>query len=398
MSRILPLGSSEPAGATTSAQKDRRSLQLPLKFAVIGCGAIGARHLAVLASEPTACIGAICDSDVSKCRHFSDAYGNVPYFTSYEDMLRESDAAVCNICTPHTLHAPMAVAAARAGKHVLVEKPMALSSWDAERMIAAAERHRVRLMVVKQNRYNAPVLATKAAIESGALGPILMVQCTVVWHRPDRYYSDSEWRGRADLDGGALWTQVSHFVDLMIWWCGDVVDATARLTLRKHDVEIEDCGTAQLRFAGGAIGTIFWTTCAPSRNVEGSITLVGRDGLVKIGGQYLNQIDHWDVRNIPAPLSTASPDTANVYGTYQGTSSNHHRVIADVVRDLRNGTAAVVDGREGLRTVRAIEMTYRNAKWLGEMAAYAEGRDYLRRRRLAGDARTGTVRHHRSAI
>jgi predicted dehydrogenase len=374
-----------------------KSVQLPVKFAVIGCGAIGARHLAVVAAEPTASIGALCDSDVVRCRHFSQAYGGVPYFRNYEDLLRESDATVCNICTPHALHAPMSIAAARAGKHVLVEKPMALSSRDAQCMIAAARRHHVRLMVVKQNRYNAPVEATKAAIEKGALGPILMVQCTVLWHRPDRYYSESDWRGRADLDGGALWTQVSHFIDLMIWWCGDVVDATARLALRTHDVEIEDCGTAQLRFSGGALGTIFWTTCAPSHNVEGSITLVGREGLVKIGGRYLNTIEHWDVGNIPAPASADSPDIANVYGSYQGTSSNHHRVIADVTRDLLNGTAAVVDGCEGLRTVRAIEMMYRNAEWWGLMAN-AEGRDYPRRGRLARDLRAGTVCHHRPAV
>jgi UDP-N-acetyl-2-amino-2-deoxyglucuronate dehydrogenase len=366
-----------------------------VKFAVIGCGAIGARHLAVVAAEPTARLAAICDTDLSRCRHLSQIYGNVPYFTKYEDLLRQSDAAVCNVCTPHALHAPIAIAAARAGKHVLVEKPMALSSRDAENMIAAAERHRVRLMVVKQNRYNAAVLATRTAIQKGALGPILMVQTNVLWHRPERYYTESPWRGRADLDGGALWTQVSHFVDLMIWWCGDVVDATAKLAVRKHDIAIEDCGTAQLRFAGGAMGTIFWTTCAPSRNIEGSITLVGRDGLVKIGGAYLNKIEQWDVRGIPTPSSSESTDAANEYGTYQGTSSNHPRVIADVVRDVLSGDTAVVDGREGLRTVRAIERIYGNAEWCWEHDA---GRGDLRRSDLAGELRARAVRDHRTAV
>jgi len=368
---------------------------LPLKFAVIGCGAIGARHLAVLAAEPSARLVAICDTDLARCKHFSQMYGNVPYFTSHEELLRHSDAAVCNVCTPHALHAPMAIAAARAGKHVLVEKPMALSSRDAERMIAAAQGHHVRLMVVKQNRYNAAVLAATAAIREGALGPILMVQTTVLWHRPERYYSQSPWRGRADLDGGALWTQVSHFVDLMIWWCGDVVDAAATLAVRTHEIEIEDCGTAQLRFAGGAIGTILWTTCAPSRNVEGSITLVGRDGLIKIGGGYLNQIEHWDISNTPAPSTSESTDTANEYGTYQGTSSNHHRVIADVVRDVVSGNTSVVDGREGLRTVRAIERIYGNAEWCWDDGAGCSG---LRRSDVAGELRGRPVRDHRTAV
>jgi predicted dehydrogenase len=340
-------------------------VQPPLKFAVIGCGAIGTRHLAVLAAERTAQLTAICDTDLSTCRQLSALYGDVPYFTRYEELLRHSDAAVCNVCTPHSLHAPIAIAAARAGKHVLVEKPMALTSRDAEGMIAAADRHRVRLMVVKQNRYNAAVLATEVAIRQEALGPILMVQCNVLWHRPEQYYAGSPWRGRATLDGGALWTQVSHFIDLMIWWCGDVVDTTCALATRAHDIEIEDCGTAQLRFTGGAIGTIVWTTCAPSRNVEGSITLLGRDGLIKIGGAYLNTIEHWDVRGVPAPAAAESLETPNVYATYQGTSSNHHRVIADVVRDVVRGNTSVVDGREGLRTVRAIERIYANAEWSG---------------------------------
>jgi UDP-N-acetyl-2-amino-2-deoxyglucuronate dehydrogenase len=370
-------------------------LQLPLNFAVIGCGAIGARHLAVLAAEPGARIAAVCDTDTSRGRHFSDMYGGVPYFTNYEELLRTSDAAICNICTPHTLHAPIAIAAARAGKHVLVEKPMALSSRDAERMIAAAERHHVRLMVVKQNRYNAAVQATRDAVRSGALGPILMVQCNVLWHRPERYYSESPWRGRRDLDGGALWTQVSHFIDLMIWWCGDVVDAASVLATKKHDIEIEDCGTAQLRFAGGALGTIFWTTCAPSRNVEGSITIVGRDGLIKIGGAYLNSIEHWDVRGMPTPTFAESTDAPNVYATYQGTSSNHHRVIADVVRDVVSGNRAVVDGREGLRTVRAIERIYGNADWCWDDDPRSID---FERRDLAGNLRARAVRDYRTAI
>ena len=370
-------------------------MHVPLKFAVIGCGAIGARHLAVLDADPGAHVAAVCDSDVSRCRHFSELYGGVPYFTNYEELLRSSDAAICNICTPHTLHAPIAIAAARAGRHVLVEKPMALSSRDAERMIGVAERHRVRLMVVKQNRYNAAVQATSDAVRSGALGPILMAQCNVLWHRPERYYTESPWRGRADLDGGALWTQVSHFVDLMIWWCGDVVDATCALTTRTHAIEIEDCGTAQVQFAGGALGTIFWTTSAPTRNVEGSITLIGRDGLIKIGGAYLNEIEQWDVRGVPAPAYGESSDAPNVYPTYQGTSSNHHRVIADVVRDVLSGETSVVDGREGLRTVRAIERIYAHAEWCCDTDRRPAD---SRRRELAGHLRSRAVRDYRTAI
>lgn len=333
-----------------------------VKFAVVGVGNIGARHLAVIDAEPRAALVGLCDIDAAKCRKFSGQYGDVPSHTDYADLLRHTDADVVSICTPHGLHARMSIEAAAAGRHVLVEKPMALTTADAHDMIAAAERHGTRLMVVKQNRFNVPIALAQRALQEGRLGRVFMAQVNVLWNRMDSYYSDSMWRGRKDLEGGALYTQVSHFLDLLIWWFGDVVDADAVLATRNHQIEIEDCGTAQLRFASGVLGSVFWTTCVYNQNYEGSITIIGEHGTIKIGGKYLNRIEHWDVRAYPLPDDVAFVDRPNDYGKYQGTSSNHDQVIGNVVRRLLNERSQVVEGDEGLKTIEAIELIYRNAR------------------------------------
>ncbi len=185
-----------------------------------------------------------------------------------------------------------------------------------------------------------------------------MAQCNVVWNRYDGYYAQSPWLGRRRFEGGALYTQVSHFLDLLIWICGDVVDAGGRIETKNHAIEIEDCGTAWLRFAGGTMGSLFWTTCAYNRNYEGSITLIGERGLVKIGGPYLNRIEHWDVEGFPLPDGIEWVDRPNAYGKYQGSSSNHDKVIDDVIRRINREDVRIVAGEEGLRTVRAIELIY----------------------------------------
>jgi len=331
-----------------------------VRFAVVGLGNIGSRHLAVLEAHPQAQIIALCDIELGKCRKFSTLYGGAPFFSEYEDLLGCTEVDVVSICTPHGLHAPMAIAALNAGKHVLVEKPMALTTGEAEAMISAAHQNGVRLMVVKQNRYNIPIALTKQALDAGKLGRIFITQCNVLWNRHENYYRESNWRGRKALEGGALYTQVSHFIDLMVWWFGDVVSATTQIATKNHAIEIEDCGTAQLQFASGVMGTLVWTTCVYNKNYEGSITIIGEKGTIKIGGQYLNKIEYWDVQAFPLPDDIQFVDKPNSYGKYQGTSSNHDKVIRDVIADLLSGQHIVVDGSEGLKTVRAIEMIYQS--------------------------------------
>src|SRR6185369_7010424 len=331
-------------------------------FAVVGCGSIGRRHLAVIDEESRAGLAAFCDSDPKVLDETARLYPGVPCFTDYGDMLRGVDFDVVNICTPHGLHAPMAIQAAQARRNALVEKPMALSPEDCNRMIEAARLNDVLLMVVKQNRFNVPIALTKMALDSGMMGRIFMVQCNVLWNRHDGYYNDSPWRGKKLLEGGALHTQASHFIDLMIWWFGDVTEAQARVETKNHSIEIEDCGTAQLQFASGVMGSLTWTTCVYNKNYEGSITIIGEHGTIKIGGQYLNKIEVWDVRSLPLPEDTAFTDKPNSYGKYQGTSSNHDKVIGSVVAALLHERHNVIEGDEGIRTIKAIDMIYSSAQ------------------------------------
>lgn len=335
---------------------------MKIKFAIIGCGAIGSRHAAVLDAEQRAEISALCDVDSNKTDKLCGLYSrSIPVYTDYKQMLSETDAEVVNICTPHGFHAEMAIAAARAGKHILVEKPMALATRDAEEMIKVARENNVHLMVVKQNRYNVPIALTKQALDSGRMGRIFMTQCNVLWNRHDEYYRESNWRGCKSLEGGALFTQASHFIDLLIWWFGDVVSVKSEVATRNHDIEIEDCGTTLMQFSSGVLGTMTWTTCVYNKNYEGSITIIGEYGTIKIGGQYLNKIEYWDVKSLPLPEDVAFVDKPNLYGKYQGTSSNHSQVVSDVVAKLLNERHHVVEGDEGIKSIQAIEMIYQSA-------------------------------------
>jgi predicted dehydrogenase len=225
-------------------------------------------------------------------------------------------------------------------------------------MIEAAKENGIQLMVVKQNRFNVPIALTKMALDSGKMGRIFMVQSNILWNRHEGYYADSPWRGRKTLEGGALHTQASHFIDLMIWWFGDVVSAKSSIATKNHNIEIEDCGTALLQFDSGVMGSITWTTCVYNKNYEGSITIIGENGTIKIGGQYLNKIEFWDVRSLPLPEETAFVDKPNAYGKYLGTSSNHDKVIDSVVAELLNERHNVVEGDEGIRTIKAIDLIY----------------------------------------
>lgn len=329
-----------------------------IKFAVVGCGSIGTRHVAVVDAEPRAEIVALCDIEEDKCARLSEQYGGIPCYSDYSRLLAETSADVISICTPHALHAPMSIQAADSHKNVLVEKPMSLTTDEAYAMLRAAEKNNVDLMVVKQNRYNVPITLTKQALDSGRLGRIFMVQCNVLWNRHDEYYSASPWRGKLSQEGGALFTQASHFIDLLIWWFGDVTRTASFIETKNHSIEIEDCGTSSLTFSSGVMGTLVWTTCVYNKNFEGSITIIGEHGTVKIGGQYLNKIECWDVKSYPLPENINFVDKPNIYSKYQGTSSNHEKVIADVVAKMMGEKHTVVHGKEGIRTVEAIQMIY----------------------------------------
>lgn len=333
-----------------------------VKFAIVGCGSIGKRHIAVLDAEPNAGIVAICDIDEKKCKELSALYNNIPYFTSYEELLKKADADIINVVTPHALHAEMAIKAANHKFNVLVEKPMALSLKDCKEMNEAANKNNVKLWVVKQNRYNVPVKLAKNAIDKGMLGKIFMIKCDVLWNRYQGYYDESPWRGKLKQEGGALFTQASHFIDLLVWWCGDVKEVKAHVETQNHQIETEDTGSAILKFSSGTIGSLNWTTCVYNKNYEGSITIIGERGTIKIGGQYLNKIEYWDVQGYPLQEGIEYTDKPNSYGKYQGTSSNHDKVIKAIIAKIDDQDADVVEGFEGMKCIDAIEKIYNAVK------------------------------------
>ena len=329
-----------------------------IKFAIVGIGSIGKRHIAVLDAEPRAAIVGICDIDAEKTAEQSDLYEGLNSFTDYSEMLDNTDADVINVVTPHALHADMSIEALEKGFNVLVEKPMALSMSDCARMNEAATRTGNRLWVVKQNRFNVPISLTKDAIDKDRLGKIFMIKCDVLWNRYQGYYDDSPWRGKLEEEGGALFTQARHFVDLLIWWCGDVVKANGHAETQNHNIDTEDSGCAILNFSSGAIGSLVWTTCVYNQNYEGSITIIGEKGTIKIGGKYLNKIEYWDVENYPLQEGIEYNDKPNSYGKYQGTSSNHDKVVGAIIADIKEEGQETVDGFEGMKSIDAIEKIY----------------------------------------
>ena len=330
-----------------------------IKFAVVGVGSIGSRHLAVIEAESRARLVDICDIKSDVCEKYSVLY-NVRAYSDFAQMLGKTSADVINICTPHGLHAPMAIEAAKAGKHILVEKPMALTVEDTYRMDEAARKNGVRLMVVWQNRHNVPIKLAKKALEDKALGQIYMVHCSVFWNRPQSYYDRSSWLGRKELEGGALYTQCSHFIDLMIYMFGDIQRVNSIGETKSHSIEIEDCGVAMMKFKSGVMATMSYTNCVYNKNYEGSITIIGEKGTIRIGGSYLNTIDFWDVQSYPLPHNIDFNDRPNHYAKYKGTSSNHDKVIADVVADLLDGKQRMAGWKDGHRVVEAIQMIYRS--------------------------------------
>jgi predicted dehydrogenase len=331
-----------------------------LRFAVVGCGHIGKRHVSVICDEIGAKLVAVCDIDTGKMQLDDIVENEVATYTDFDRMLSESDFDIICISTPHGLHAKMSKQAALAKKHVLVEKPMGLSVAESEEMIRVAEENEVRLFVVKQNRFNTPIKLTQKALQENRLGKIFMVQCNVMWNRNRDYYRQSPWRGKKKSEGGALHTQVSHFLDLLVWWFGNIEESKTIMDTLNHDIEIEDAGVSALRFESGVIGSLFWTTCVYNVNYEGSITIIGEKGTIKIGGKYLNEIEFWDVQSYPLPANQEFDDKPNEYGTYQGSSSNHDKLIHSMVSQIIENRRGVVEGAEGMKTIKAIEKIYQN--------------------------------------
>lgn len=330
-----------------------------IRFAIIGCGRIAQRHAEHI--NKIGVLVAVCDIVTEKATALAEKYQANAY-SSVEELLRTETAIdVVSVCTPNGLHAMHSIAALRSGFHVLCEKPMALSVQDCGEMIKEAEKANRRLFIVKQNRFNPPVAAVKKIIDEGRLGKIYSVQLNCFWNRNNEYYANS-WKGTKELDGGTLFTQFSHFIDLLYWMVGDVKDVYAFTANYHHKeiIEFEDTGTVSLKFYNGAIGTINYSVNSFDHNMEGSLTIFGEKGTVKIGGQYLNELEYQSIENYEIKdLPPGNPP--NNYGKYFGSMSNHDKVYQNVVEVLSNGGVIATNGFEGLKTVEIIDKIYTSA-------------------------------------
>jgi predicted dehydrogenase len=328
-----------------------------LKFGIIGCGRIAERHAEHIAR--LASLKAVCDISETRATLFASKYNCNSYLSSQDFFSKESDLDIVSVCTPNGLHAEHSIMAFRHGFHVICEKPMAINVYDCGEMIKEAEKANRRLFIVKQNRYNPPVVAVKEAIDQKRLGKILSVQLNCFWNRNEEYYSQSDWKGTKNLDGGTLFTQFSHFVDLLYWMFGDVRKAQAITKNLNHEklIEFEDSGVVILEFHNGVIGTINYTVNSFEKNMEGSLTVFGERGTVKIGGQYLNELEYqkikdYSIDNLPAG------NPPNNYGKYVGSMSNHDKVYENVIDVLLNNGIIGTNGFEGLKTVEIIDKIY----------------------------------------
>ncbi len=335
-----------------------------LKFGIVGCGRIAHRHAEHMSKYGD--LVAVCDNKRENAESIGTKYG-ASVFGSIDDMLKENrDLDLVAICTPNGLHAEHAIKTLKNGAHVLVEKPMALTVRDCEDMIHVAESSNRRLFVVKQNRFNPPIQKLKEIIENDVLGKIYSVQLNCFWNRNADYYKNSDWKGSKELDGGTLFTQFSHFIDLLYWLLGDIDEVKGFKDNFSHRdlIEFEDTGVAVMKFRNGTIGTISYSVNSYSKNFEGSVTIFAEKGTVKIGGQYLNVLEYQDIKDYKiTDLEESGP--ANDYGGYQGSMSNHDKVYENINNVLLNGDSVRTNLLDGLKTVQIVENIYTKLKWSG---------------------------------
>ncbi|WP_445665620.1 Gfo/Idh/MocA family protein [Fodinibius sp. AD559] len=328
-----------------------------IKFGIIGCGRIGKRHAQHISNVGK--LQAVCDIKEDKANELAESNDATAYYTVNGMLENEKGIDIIAICTPNGLHAKHSIQVLRAGYHVLCEKPMALSVADCGRMLTEAEKANKRLFVVKQNRFNPPIDAVKKLINEGRLGRLLSVQVNCFWNRHEEYYNSSDWKGSLELDGGTLFTQFSHFIDIMFWLAGDIENVWALTKNQNHHdtIEFEDTGVVGFEFTNGAIGGLSYTTNAYGGNMEGSITLFGTKGTVKIGGEYLNELEYQNIEGHEIKNLKTSAG-ANDYGTYKGSMSNHDKVYENIIEVFKNDGVATTVGYEGLKTVEIIEKIY----------------------------------------
>lgn len=330
-----------------------------IKTALAGCGRIAKNHLqAIEQHSDNLILSAVCDTDASALKQVSDQYG-VKGYLSLNEMLDDCDADIVTLCTPSGLHPAQTLSIAQSGRHVLTEKPMATRWADGMRMVRACDEAGVRMYVVKQNRLNATLQLLKKAIEKNRFGKIYMANTNVFWTRPQDYYDQGGWRGTWDLDGGAFMNQASHYIDLMHWLLGPVESVQAMMGTLARKIEAEDTGVMNIRWRNGALGSVNVTMLTYPKNYEGSITILGEKGTVRIGGVAVNEVQQWEFDKPDlddAEIHDASYQTTSVYGF------GHPLYYNNVVNSLKGLEKPLVDGREGLASLELLIAAYRAAR------------------------------------
>lgn len=333
-----------------------------VKFAVIGCGHIGKRHAEMIERNPSAKLVALIDikpQDQLGIENF-----DVPFFSSLTDFLASDiKTDVVTIATPNGFHAAQAIEAINAKNHVVVEKPLSLNKADAEQIIFTALQASKQVFAVMQNRYSPPSEWIKSVIEQGLLGEIYSVHINSFWNRDERYYTSESWHGDKELDGGTLFTQFSHFIDVMYWLFGDITNIQSKMRDFKHQdlTDFEDSGVIHFDFVKGGIGNFNFSTAVYGKNMESSITIIAENGAVKIGGQYMNEVEYCHIKNYEMPeLLQTNP--GNDYGSYKGSAQNHHFVIQNVIDVLHRNKAISTNALEGMKIVDIIERIYQSTE------------------------------------
>jgi len=334
-------------------------MESKVKFAVIGAGHIGKRHAEMIRREEESELVAMID--VRSKEECGAQDFDVPFFTTIEE-LNESglDYDVLNVCTPNGLHAEQSIKGLEAKKHVVCEKPMGLSKDNCEKVIFKSLQMSKNVFCVMQNRYSPPSEWLKSIVENQIIGDIHMVQLNCYWNRDDRYYKKGGWKGTADLDGGTLFTQFSHFIDIMYWLFGDIDNISGKFAdfTHKDSTDFEDSGFVNFDFINGGMGCLNYSTAVANQNLESSLTIIGSKGSVKVGGQYMNEVEVCNIKDYEMPtLKESNP--ANDYGPYKGSAANHNYVIKNVIDTLKGRTSATTNALEGLKVVEIIERIYK---------------------------------------
>jgi UDP-N-acetyl-2-amino-2-deoxyglucuronate dehydrogenase len=329
-----------------------------VRVALVGCGRISRNHLDAIDLVEGIRLVAVADADIARARAVGEARG-VPAFGSLDEMLAAVPSDLVTVCTPSGLHPQHGIIAARAGRHVLTEKPMAISLASADDLVQACDAAGVQLFVVKQNRLNPSIQLLKRAVDKGRFGRLYMANVTVRWTRPQAYYDAERWRGTWEFDGGAFMNQASHYVDLMQWLMGPAESVMAKTATQARRIEAEDSGAAIVKFRSGALGVMEVSVLTYPKNLEGSITLLGETGSVKIGGTAVNKVEHWEFADYDDDdklVDAAATAPPSVYGF------GHRPFYENVVAVLKGQAQADTDGRAGRKSLELILGIYESAK------------------------------------